>query len=123
MIEALDGMPPGTVGIRATGHVTRDEYREDVLTPLRAAAEAGEVRLLFAVGPGFDRFDAGALAEDAKLGLTVGLGHLRAWKRTAVATDVDWIVKSVHVFAWLMPGDVRTFDLDELDQAKAWLAG
>jgi hypothetical protein len=27
MIEPLDAMPDGTIGFRATGRVTRDEYR------------------------------------------------------------------------------------------------
>jgi hypothetical protein len=44
VIEPLDGMPPGTIGFRATGAVTREEYRERLLPARRAAAEAGEVR-------------------------------------------------------------------------------
>jgi hypothetical protein len=91
MIEQLDDMPPGTIGFRATGHVTRDEYRDVLLPPVRAAAEAGDVRMLFAVGPGFEEFEPGALMEDSKMGLTLGIGHLHAWKRTALVTDVDWI--------------------------------
>jgi len=27
------------------------------------------------------------------------------------------------MFAWLTPGEVRTFELEELDEAKAWVAG
>jgi hypothetical protein len=51
VIEPLDGMPPGTIGFRATGAVTREEYRERLLPAMRAAAEAfgwltpGEVKL------------------------------------------------------------------------------
>ena len=123
MIEVLDGMPAGTIGIRATGRVTGDEYRELVLPPMRAAAEAGDVRMVFAVGPDFERFELGALAHDARAGITLGIGHPHAWKRTAVVTDVDWIVKSIHMFAWLTPGEVRVFDLDGIDEAKAWVAG
>jgi len=123
VIEALDGMPPGTFGIRATGHVSADDYREHVIAPLRAAAEAGDVRMVFAVGPGFEKFELGALAQDTKTGLTLGVGHPHAWTRTAVVTDVDWIVKSIHMFTWLMPGEVRVYDLDALEDAKAWVAG
>lgn len=123
MIEALDGMPAGTIGIRATGHVTGEEYREHVLPVLRAAAEAGDVRMLFAVGPHFERFELGALAEDAKAGITLGVGHPHAWKRTAVVTDVEWIAKAIHMFAWLTPGEVRVYDLDGLDDAKDWVGG
>ena len=59
MIEPLEGMPPSTLGFRATGRVTRDEYREVLLPTMREAAEAGEVRMVFAVGPGFEELEGG----------------------------------------------------------------
>jgi hypothetical protein len=123
MIEPLEGMPPGTIGFRATGRVTRDEYRDVLLPAMRDAAEAGEVRMLFAIGPGFERFEAGALAEDTKTGLTLGIGHLRSWKRTAIATDADWVAKATHMFAWMAPGELNVYPLDQLEDAKAWVAG
>jgi SpoIIAA-like len=123
VIERLEGMPEGTIGFRATGRLSRDEYRDVLLPPMQEAAEAGEVRLLFAIGPGFEEFEAGALVEDTKAGLTLGLGHPHAWKRTALLTDVDWITKAVHMFAWLMPGEIMVRGLDDLEEAKAWVAG
>ena len=122
MIEALDGMSPGTIGFRATGHVTRDEYRDILLPAMKSAAEAGDVRMVFAVGPGFEEFEPGALLEDTKTGITLGLGHPHAWKRTALVTDVDWMRKVLHMFGWLTPGEVKLYDLDGLEEAKAWVA-
>jgi hypothetical protein len=123
MIETLDEMPPGTLGFRATGKVTGDEYRDVLLPAMRAAAEAGEVRMVFVVGPGFEGFEPGALLEDAKTGLTLGFGNLSAWKRTALVTDVEWISKAFHLFAWMAPGEVMIRGLDGLDEAKSWVAG
>jgi hypothetical protein len=123
MIEPLDGMAPGTLGFRATGRVTKDEYRDLLLPAMRAAAEAGDVRMVFAVGPGFEEFEPGALVEDTKAGITLGIGHPSAWKRVAVATDVEWIEKAIHLLGWLTPGEVKVFGLDELDAARAWVAG
>jgi hypothetical protein len=123
VIEPLEGMPDGTIGFRATGHVTRDEYRDVLLPPMRAAAQAGDVRMVFAIGPGFEKFEVGALAQDTKAGVTLGLGHPRAWKRTALVTDVDWIAKALHMFAWLTPGEVKLYELDGLEDAKSWVAG
>lgn len=122
VIEALDPMPAGTIGFRATGRVSADEYHDVLLPAMRAAAESGDVRMVFAVGPGFERFEPGALFEDAKVGLTLGVAHRHAWKRTAVVTDVDWIVKAIHMFDWLTPGEVRVFELDRLEDAKGWVA-
>jgi hypothetical protein len=123
VIEPLEGMPDGTIGFRATGRVTRDEYRDVLLPSMRACAEAGDVRMVFAVGPGFERFELGALAQDTKAGITLGLGHPHAWKRTALVTDVDWIAKALHMFAWLVPGEVKLYEVEGLEDAKTWVAG
>lgn len=121
MLEELHDMPGSTLGFRATGHVTGDEYKNQLLPALEAAVETGDVRLLFVAGPGFERFDPGAWAEDSKAALTLGIGHHAAWKRFAIATDVSWIADATHMFAWMCPGEVAVFGLDELDQARDWL--
>jgi SpoIIAA-like len=123
MIEPLDAMPDGTIGFRAPGRVTRDEYRDILLPAMRAATEAGEVRMLFVIGPGFEEFEPGALVEDTRAGITLGIGHPHAWKRTALVTDVGWITKAVHMFAWLTPGEIMVRGLDGLEEAKAWVVG
>jgi hypothetical protein len=123
MIERLADMPPGTIGFHAWGEITRDDYIETLLPPLREAIERDEsVRLLFQMGPDFQKFDPGALLADAKTGLTLGLGHLSAWKRTALVTDVEWIRRAVELLGWMTPGELRLFSHGELDEAKAWVA-
>jgi hypothetical protein len=123
MIERLDGMPAGTIGFRAGGRVTREEYRDVLLPPMRAAAEAGEIRIVFVIGSDFEKFEPGAMLEDTKVGITLGVGHHAAWRRCALVTDVDWISSALHMFAWLAPGEVATFRLDDLEPAKVWAAG
>ena len=122
MIEPLEEMPEGTVGFRATGVVTREEFRQGVLPPVRALADAGEVRMVFVVGPGFERLELGALAEDTKAEITLGLGHHDAWKRLALVTDVDWIANIWRTFAWLGAGEVKVYELDGLTEAETWVA-
>src|SRR5690242_20619554 len=116
-------MPEGTIGFRATGRVTREEYKEVLLPAMRAAAQAGDVRMLFAVGPGFERFEPGAMAQDMTAGVSLGIGHPHAWKRAALVTDVDWIAKALHMFGWLTPGEVKLYPPEGLEEAKAWVAG
>ena len=100
-------MPDGTIGYRATGRLTREEYRDLLLPGIKAAAEAGDVRMVFAVGPGFERIELGALALDTKTGVMLGVGHPKAWKRIALVTDVDWLADVMHLFGWLTPGEVE----------------
>ena len=116
MIERLDDVPDGVIGLRASGEITADDYR-DVMGPvLDAALERGGVRLLYVLDE-HTKFSPGALFADLKF----GAGHLKGWERLAVVSDADWLENSIKAFGWMMPGEVKVFDDDEVDDAKAWL--
>src|ERR1700761_3564671 len=121
MVERIEAMPEGTIGFRVVEELTGEDYREQIEPALAAAAESGEVRLLFEIDAGFG-MNAGAVIEDAKTGLKLGLGHMKAWKRTAVVTDVDWIRKAMKAFGFMAPGEVLVFEPAELGAAKVWVA-
>jgi hypothetical protein len=122
MIERLSDMPPGTLGLRASGKLSKADYK-DVLEPvLHDAVESGEMRLLFVL-PDFDGLEPGAWIEDVKTGLDVAVGHRSAWKRFALVTGVEWIAKATRAFAWMIPGEVRIFGMDGLEDARAWVSG
>ncbi|MEV6105247.1 STAS/SEC14 domain-containing protein [Streptomyces sp. NPDC051940] len=111
-------MPAGVVGFEASGKLSAEDYRDVVLPALVEAAKSGEVRFLLVV-PDFDGMSAGALWQDLK----VGVEHLRAWKRVALVTDVEWMVRVTHLFGWMTPGELKTFPLAERAEATAWVAG
>ncbi|HYH52608.1 MAG TPA: STAS/SEC14 domain-containing protein [Solirubrobacterales bacterium] len=122
MIERIEGMPAGILGLKASGTLTRDDYR-DVLEPaLEEAVEAGGIRLVFVLSD-FGGLGHGAWVEDAKTGLRAWVGDHASWKRFGLVTDEEWVAKAMHLFAWMAPGEVRTFELGELDEAKSWAAG
>jgi hypothetical protein len=122
VIERIDDMPARTIGLRASGKLTRDDYRRVLEPALREGIDTGELRLLFAL-PDFDGLEPAALPEDSKTGLSAWFGHHSAWKRFALVTDVEWVATAMHIFAGMTPGDVMICGLDELEDAKAWVAG
>ncbi len=121
MIERIDGMPAGTVGLRASGKLSKDDYTGVLEPALREGVESGELRLLFVL-TGFDGLEAAAIPEDMKTGLKAWFRDHSAWKRFALVTDVEWVAKAMHMFTWLTPGEVLIRDLDGLEEAKAWVA-
>jgi len=121
MVERIDDMPAGTVGFRAAGKLSKADYREVMEPALREAAEAGEIRMLFRLTD-FDGLEPGAWFEDLKTGLGLGVGHHAAWKRSAIVTDVEWIAKAFRFFAWMTPGEVEVYGLDQEAEAKSWVA-
>ena len=120
MIERIDDMPAGTIGFRAKGKLTRDDYRNVLEPVLREAAESGEIRMLFTLTD-FEGLQPAAWFDDIKTGLGLGIGHHTAWKRSAIVTNVDWIAKAYQL-AWITPGEVKVYGLDQLEEAKSWVA-
>jgi hypothetical protein len=64
---------------------------------------------------------AGAIGFRASGKLTKADYTRSAWKRFALATDIDWIAKATRVFTWMIPGEVRIFDLDGVEDATVWI--
>lgn len=122
MIEAIEGMPAGTIGFEFSGEVSRKEYREVLEPALEEAIAGGEVRLLLRTAPEFDGMGIGARLEDAKTNLKLGVGHLGAWKRVAIVSDSGWVRSTQTLWSHLVPVELRVFGLAEGDAAKEWVA-
>jgi hypothetical protein len=124
MIDSLTDLPQDVIGFRFSGHVKREEYQRVLLPPMQERLNNGDkIRLLIVIDNDFDRFEAGAMWEDLKFGFGSGVRHVSLWERMALVSDADWVRHSIALFGWLVPGDVRVFPLDQLDGAKAWVAG
>jgi hypothetical protein len=118
LIKQLDDVPPGVIGFEVAGRIEAEDYRDVVLPALERAAQSGEVRFVI-IMPEFHGMSAGAVWQDLK----IGVEHLRAWKRIAVVTDVDWIHHLTNLFGWMTPGETKTFSLEQRPEAMAWVAG
>jgi hypothetical protein len=123
MIERLDGMPDGTIGLRVTGRITRDDYMSTLVPVLQEAIDAGRgLRALYLIED-LHAMEPAALWADAKAGFDLGVRHHSEWKRSAIVTDIEWMATASRMFAWMVPGEFRVFPVAELEQAKTWIAG
>jgi SpoIIAA-like len=122
MIERIEGMPAGTIGLRGGGKFSKEDYVEILEPALLEGVESGEMRLLFVLDS-FDGLEAGAWAEDLKTGLKAIVRDHAAWQRFAFVTDIGWVAKATAAFTWLIPGEARVFGLAEAAEAKSWVAG
>jgi hypothetical protein len=117
MIKELSDMPAGVIGFEATGMLHAEDYRDVVLPALERAAAGGVVRFVVVI-PEFRGMSGGAAWQDLK----AGVGHLRAWKRIALVTDIDWMSHMTTVFGLMSPGEIRHFPLAQRAEAIAWAA-
>ncbi len=111
------------LGFTAKGNVTSEDY-ETVLIPAveEKLKKHEKVRLLYHLGDEFEKFEAGAMWDDAK----VGLGHITNWEKIAIVTDVNWIEQAGKIFGFAIEtmsvsGDVKVFHNSELEEAIKWI--
>lgn len=118
MIEVMTDLPDRVLGLKATGQVSAQDYKT-VLVPAveEKLRKQKKARLLYLLGDDFEGFTGGAAWEDAK----VGMKHLTSFERVAVVTDADWIEGIIKAFGFALPGEVRVFDDDDLDEARLWI--
>ena len=122
MIELLPDMPEKVIGIRVSGRLRGDELR-DFKPEIDRVLQTGEVRIVEVIASDYEGFGPGGFLEDLKLGFGTVLPHHSAFRRIAVVSDKDWVAPVLHALAWMVPGEMAVFGLDELDRAKNWAAG
>jgi hypothetical protein len=119
MLEIIQGMPENVVAVSASGKVTGEDYEYLLIPLIEGKLKTHEkIRVLYVLGQEFTDFTAGAMWDDAK----IGLRHLTAYERVAMVTDVNWIAGAVKFFAFILPCPVRIFGNDKLSEAMAWIS-
>lgn len=118
MITTLPNLPDNVIGFKASGTVTYKDY-EHVLIPTveQEMKKTHKLRMLYDLGKDFEGFEAGALWDDAK----IGLEHYMAWEKFAIITDKEWVKETVKAVGLLMPAKVHVYKDNELNEALEWL--
>lgn len=120
MIKLLPNLPDHVVGIIASGQVTAADYESVVMPAVESVLKKhAKIRLLYQIGPDVTTITPGAMWDDMK----VGFGHLRAWERVALVTDVGWIAHATNLSRFLMPCPVKVFAVKDRDEAEGWIVG
>ena len=119
MIAQIERLPAGTLGFRAHGQVTAQDYENVVVPDVEAAfALNRKLRLLYVTADDFTGFDPGAMWNDAKMGAR----HFSGWDRVALVTDVPWLRGTATAFRFAIPADFRLFHGREIDEATRWIS-
>ncbi|WP_224751284.1 SpoIIAA family protein [Microbacterium helvum] len=116
----MTDLPSGTLGFHASGVVSAEDYRTALDPALRAAlAQHRKVNLVYVLGDDFDRYTVGAMWQDVIL---EQMPH-DMWGRVALVTDHSGLAETIHLLAFLFPGELRIFPLAKQSDAVDWAAG
>jgi SpoIIAA-like len=117
MIELIEGLPDGVVGLEAVGEVESADYKALAAPEVKRALERhAKIRLIHVLDDRFTGYTAGGAWQDALL----GLAHPGSFERIAVVTDSESIRRLVKLAGWSIPGQLRLFPNREREQAEAW---
>lgn len=119
MIETLNDTPDNVAGFRATGKVTKDDYKT-VIEPHveKVAKENNEVNFLMLMDTDIENYTAGAALED----MLLGFKELTKWNKVAIVSDSENLTKAVDAFGILAPGSYKGFLKEEYMDAVKWVS-
>ncbi len=118
-VVLMECLPDDTVGITVRGVIDAQDYSEKIVPAIEdKLARHDKIKVIYEIGPEFETFTPGAVWSDTRLGTM----NLTRFSKVALVTDIPWMRGATHVFAPLVPGEIRVFGIQELDAAKDWIA-
>jgi len=118
VIEYIEDLPDGCIGMRAVGRFSVDDFETMIEPEVDATVERHvRLRLILELGDRFEGFGEGAWGE-----LTDEIRHIH-FHRGAVITDDSHISNAINILKWTLHGHVRTFHVREYDAAVRWTVG
>jgi hypothetical protein len=119
MIKLIKDIPENVVGIEVTENVSKEEYDTTVVPKMdELANKEQEINYLIVVKTDISNFETGVWWDDFKMALK----HFKKWHKIAIVSNREGIKKLTDIFGFAYPGNSKTFDLDEYQQALNWVA-
>jgi hypothetical protein len=119
VIELIEGLPDGVVGLEALGEVTPSDYTSVAYPAVEdALSRHDKISLIHVLGERFACYTAGGEWDDAKRTLL----HPFSFRRIAVVTDLDHVRRLVKGAWWADPGEMRLFANARRSEALAWVS-
>jgi hypothetical protein len=118
MIELQQIADTNIIILTARGKITGDDY-ENIFVPALEdlRTQYDKLRLLYILGSEYDGYEAEAMWDDAK----VGMKDFTHFEKLGVVTNKKWIRGSIKAFGFLIPGQVKLFGMDQMDEANSWI--
>jgi hypothetical protein len=119
MITVLPESTGNILVLRASEKLTDLDYKDVLIPRLEAIiAEHGKARLLLDMGDEFHGWEAAALWDDARFGLT----HRKDFEKMGVIGGPRWVEWGMKIGALAISGEIRSFSSSERDVALRWIS-
>ena len=119
MFNIIQNLPENVLGIEFHDKITHEDYINGLIPAFDEKLKKHKrIRVLSVIYPDFKGFELAAMWDDA----TYGIKHWGDVSHIAVVCDGPvWIKSSMALFSPFFPGEVRNYDMVEMEQAKTWI--
>lgn len=118
MFEILPESSDRCIGFKISGKVSADDYSQLLPRLDEAIAAHGTINLLVVV----DDFDGYDSLDAAKADWRFGTHEYRQVRKAAFVSDGKWAARAIRIMdPFTRNTDERTFALDQIDDAWAWI--
>ena len=119
MITQINKDVKNAVAFKASGKVQQIDFQQIVIPAVEELIlRTGELNFLLYLDATIENFTANAWLED----VTLGMKNLTKWNRAAIVTDASNVIKFTNGFRYIMPGEFRGFEKEELNEALLWVS-
>jgi len=120
MVKLLTDFPDHVAAYKARETVNKAEYEEVVTRRVNEVAEKyGVINFLVLLETDFDNYTFAAFIDYLK----ISFKHFRKWNRMAIVSDEKWVRKFYEVLSPVVPGEIRSYPINEFTVAKEWVSG
>lgn len=119
MMEIIPGLPENVVAVTVSGILTGEDYERVLIPAIEDKVQKYEkIRLIYQLSEKYKGFNDKAMLEDARFDIR----YFAKFEKIAFVSNVDWIINTIKVLKFVIPGSVRTYRNEELPEAKAWIS-
>ena len=119
MIETISDLPGHVAAFKATGRITGKDY-DEMINPIvsKIYKEYGKINYLLVLDTSLNNYSLEAYLKDALLGFV----YFTEWKKIGIVSSKRSIKDFTDIFGKLIPGSTKGFMMNELEEAKRWIA-
>lgn len=116
MLSYAEDIENKVVEVTVAGSINKNEFNDVSQKIEQRIQDWGKLRLLKRIDS-FTGIEPTALFYDLKFGFE----HFRDFLKVAVVSDKEWVEKLTKLGKNISPCEVRFFENEDIDQARAWL--
>lgn len=107
-----------SVAFKASGQLTQEDFQTVVFPAVNElVSRTGKLNFLLYLDATIENFTIGAWLGDPNYEVR----NLANWNRAAIVTDSSNTIRFTNGFSYIMPGEFRGFEKEELSEALQWV--